>query len=108
VLRLPTPLARAAVLGMRRIAGRAINLFVTDVPGPADALRLGGARLLATVPVAPLTGAVPLGIAALSYAGTLHVGINADAAITDVDVLRDAMEREFATLVRAAHAEAVR
>jgi diacylglycerol O-acyltransferase len=108
VLRLPTPLARAAVRGMRRIAGRAINLFVTNVPGPADPLRLGGARLLAAVPVAPLTGWVPLGIAALSYAGRLHVGINADAAITDLNVLTEAMDREFAVLGLAARRDMLR
>jgi hypothetical protein len=101
VLRLPTPLARFAVRRLRRLAGRTINLFVTDVQGPATPLRLAGARLLAVVPVAPLTGFVPLGVAAFSCAGTLHIGINADGAITDLAVLRNAMAREFATLAVA-------
>lgn len=98
VLRLPTPVAHAAVRVMRRIAARGINVFVTDVPGPAQQLSLAGAPLLEAVPVAPLTADVPLGIAALSYAGRLSVAANADAGITDLDVLRDAVEEEFAIL----------
>jgi diacylglycerol O-acyltransferase / wax synthase len=98
VLRLPTPLARAAVRQMRHVAGRRINLFVSDIPGPAEPLDLCGARLLSALPVAPLTANVPLGIAALSYGGTLFIGVNADAAVTDAQVLGDAMEREFALL----------
>jgi hypothetical protein len=102
VLRLPTPVARAAVRGLRRIAGRGINLFVTDIPGPTEQLSLGGARLISAVPVAPLTANVPLGVAALSCAGSLHVGINAAAEVTDLDVLADAMDREFGILTTAA------
>jgi hypothetical protein len=98
VLRLPPPLARAAVRGLQYIAARNINLFVTNIPGPAEPLRLAGARLLSAVPVAPLAANVPIGIAALSYAGALHIGINADAGIPDLDVLGRAMVREFAML----------
>jgi WS/DGAT/MGAT family acyltransferase len=106
VLQLPLPMARLAVRWMRRTAGGRINLFVTNVPGPDQPLWLAGARLLEAVPVAPLTGNVPLGIAALSYAGTLSVGINADAAVDDVDVLAVGVQRSSATLVEAARAGA--
>src|SRR4051794_21931029 len=106
VLRLPTPAARMAVRWMRRIAGRGINLFVTNVPGPATPLWLAGARLLEAVPVAPLLRGVPLGIAALSYAGTLHVSIDADAAVNDLDVLTGGIERSCAVLLGAAGAGA--
>jgi hypothetical protein len=102
VLHLPTPAARLAVRWMRRIAGRSINLFVTNVPGPGAPLELAGARLLEAVPIAPLVRGVPLGIAALSYAGTLHVCIDADAAIDDLDVLSGGIERSFAVLLDAA------
>jgi diacylglycerol O-acyltransferase / wax synthase len=101
VLRLPTPLAHAAVRGLRHIAARGINLFVTDIPGPAEPMFLSGARMLSAVPVAPLTANVPLGVAALSYAGGLHIGVNADDAVTDLGVLTDAMDREFAILTAA-------
>jgi diacylglycerol O-acyltransferase len=102
VLDLPTPLARLAVRGMRRIAGRGINLFVTNVPGPTEPLWLAGARLLEAMPIAPLVRGVPLGIAALSYAGTLQISIDADAAVDDLDVLARGIERSAAVLLDAA------
>ena len=102
VLHLPGPLARLAVRWMRRIARRHINLFVTNVPGPTRPLWLAGARLLDAVPVAPLTADVPLGVAALSYGDILAVSINADAAVTDLDVLARGIERGFAELGPAA------
>jgi WS/DGAT/MGAT family acyltransferase len=99
VLHLPLPLARLAVRGMRRIAGRGINLFVTDVPGPTEPLWLAGARLLEAVPIAPLVRGVPLGIAALSYTGTLHVSMDADAAVDDLDVLAHGLETSAGVLL---------
>jgi WS/DGAT/MGAT family acyltransferase len=101
VLHLPTPAARLGVRWMRRIAGRGINLFVTNVPGPDRPLALAGARLLEAVPIAPLVRGVPLGIAALSYAGALHICIDADVAVDDLDVLTDGMERSIAILLDA-------
>src|SRR3954451_18441493 len=106
VLRLPTPAARLAVRWMRRIAGRGINLFVTNVPGPAAPLWLAGARLLEAVPVAPLIRGVPLGIAALSYGDTVCVSVDADASIDDLDVLINGMERSLAAVFDAARSGA--
>ena len=83
---------------MRRTAHRHINLFVTNVPGPARPLWLAGARMLDAVPVAPLTADVPVGVAALSYAGTLAVSVNVDAAVTDVDILARGIDRGFTDL----------
>jgi hypothetical protein len=65
-----------------------------------------GARLLEAVPVAPLVHGLPLGIAALSYDGTLFVGINSDAAVADLDVLAAGVQRSFRELVEAARAGA--
>ncbi|MGY1669201.1 wax ester/triacylglycerol synthase domain-containing protein [Geodermatophilus sp. SYSU D00710] len=106
VLQLPLPLARLAVRWMRRIAGGRINLFVTNVPGPDRPLWLAGARLVEALPVAPLTAGVPLGIAALSYTGTLAVGIDADSAVDDLDVLAAGVQRSATALVEAARSGA--
>ncbi|TWF82261.1 diacylglycerol O-acyltransferase [Pseudonocardia hierapolitana] len=92
VLHLPEPLARAAVRWMRRHAARHINLFVTNVPGPPQPLWLAGARLLEALPVAPLAADIPVAIAALSYAGTLTVAVNANAGVSDIDVLAEGIE----------------
>ncbi|TWF75155.1 WS/DGAT/MGAT family acyltransferase [Pseudonocardia hierapolitana] len=93
VLHLPAPLARLAVRWMRRHAARHINLFVTNVPGPPQPLWLAGARLLDAAPVAPLAADVPVGIAALSYADTLAVTVNADTAVSDIAVLSEGIEQ---------------
>jgi diacylglycerol O-acyltransferase / wax synthase len=81
-----------AVRWLRRNAARHINLFVTNVPGPTQPLWLAGARLLDAVPVAPLAADVPVGIAALSYAGTFTVAVNAGAAVSDVAVLAEGID----------------
>jgi WS/DGAT/MGAT family acyltransferase len=101
VTRLPMPLAHLAVRGLRRIAGSRIGLFVTDVPGPRGPLWLAGARLVRAVPVAPLVQGVPLGVAALSYDGRLAIGVNANAALTDIDVFADGLRAEFDRLTQA-------
>ena len=107
VTRLPLPLAHLAVRWLRRIAGSRIDLFVTDVPGPRGPLWLAGARLVRAIPVAPLVQGVPIGIAALSYAGRLAIAVNADAAVTDIEVFVDGLRAEFRHLDRAVGAPAV-
>jgi len=75
-----------------------MTLAVTDVPGPRTPLWLAGARLLSAVPIAPLSTGVSLSVAALSYTDELTVSINADGAITDLDVLTDGVADTFAAL----------
>lgn len=97
--RLPVPVARLAVRWMRDRAARYVSLFVTDVPGPPQPLWLAGARMLDAVPVAPLSADVPLGVAVLSYAGTLAVAVNADAHVDDLDVLVRGIADELGRVV---------
>ncbi|MBG6224671.1 WS/DGAT/MGAT family acyltransferase [Arthrobacter sp. CAN_A2] len=54
--------------------------FVTDVPGPAGALRLAGAPVTALWPVGVLAANVRLGVAALSHDGPLRCSVHFDAA----------------------------
>jgi WS/DGAT/MGAT family acyltransferase len=84
---------------------RMVNFFVTNVPGPRDALYLLGARIEAVLPVTGLAGNVTITVAALSYRGRLEVAIDADAAACpDVDVLVAGMERAWAALTSGARA----
>jgi len=77
-----------------------VNLVVTNVPGPADTIYVGGAAMLDAVPIVPLTGNVTVGIAVLSYAGTVTLGIDTDdAAVPDVEVLAAGIERAFDELL---------
>jgi diacylglycerol O-acyltransferase len=77
---------RAALPLFRR--QRLVQLFVTNVRGPRTRLALGGASLLRAYPVAPLNGNVTLGVAVLSYADMLGVGIVAErVSVPDLDVV---------------------
>jgi diacylglycerol O-acyltransferase len=87
---------------MRRHAARHINLFVTSVPGPPQPLWLAGARLLDATPVAPLAADVPVGFAALSYAGTFTVTVNADMGVSDIAVLAEGIGHALGAGGRAA------
>jgi diacylglycerol O-acyltransferase / wax synthase len=59
-------------------SARLYNLIVTNVPGPGIPLYLAGSRMRAVYPHLPLFERQGIGIALLSYAGRLHVGITAD------------------------------
>jgi WS/DGAT/MGAT family acyltransferase len=104
VLHLPLPLARLGMRWLRRFGGTRVNLFVTDVPGPAAPLWLAGARLLEAVPVAPLVQHVGLCVAALSYAGDLAVSVHADGSVADLERLAEGMAADGAAFGEAAAA----
>jgi diacylglycerol O-acyltransferase / wax synthase len=76
-----------------------VNVVVTNIPGPSCPLWFFGARMLEATPIVPLGGNLTIGIALLSYDGTLAVGLHADAdAAPDLPVLADALAAEFAAL----------
>ena len=78
---------------------RLFNLAITNVPGPQQPLYAGGARLLSTYPVMPLTRKQALAIGLTSYDGQVYLGLNADRdAMTDLHVLADAIHEALAEL----------
>jgi WS/DGAT/MGAT family acyltransferase len=82
---------------------RAFNLVVTNVPGPQLPLYLVGAPMVAGYPHVPLFANQALGLALLSYNGTLSWGITADRDhLADIEVFGNALTRSFAELARAA------
>jgi diacylglycerol O-acyltransferase / wax synthase len=85
---------------------RRVNITTADIPGPPLPLYLAGAPILEVFPVLPLIANESLGVGALSYDGSLFIGIAADLdAYPDLDVLasgmRDAL-RELETPIAAA------
>jgi len=76
---------------------RLVNLFVTNVPGPAAALYLLGARIDRLMPIVMPAGNVTVIVAALSYRGQLDVVVDA-AGCDDLGVLVAGMERAWAAL----------
>jgi diacylglycerol O-acyltransferase len=95
IVALPASLARLGVAWAKRSAASHINLYVTNVPGPASTLYFAGARLLQAVPLAPLVAGVRLSVTALSYDGQFAVSLLADDNMPDLPVLAGGMCAAF-------------
>jgi len=81
---------------------RAVNLVVTNVPGPPMPLYLAGARLLELFPMMPPMGNLTLVVAALSYAGQLNLTAVADRdGCPDVEVFAQGVRRALDDLARS-------
>jgi diacylglycerol O-acyltransferase len=96
----PTVLDQAARLQTRQ---RFFNLVVTNVPGPQFPLYLQGRRLQRFYPQVPLTLNTALGIAIMSYDGSLGFGLLGDYdALPELDDLAAGLEDAIAELAAAA------
>ncbi len=96
----PTIMAQAARLQARQ---RFFNLTVTNVPGPQTDLYMLGRRLQAIEPMVPLAKNTALGIAIMSYAGTLGFGLVADLdSLPDIDRLATHLRESIGALADAA------
>lgn len=95
----PTILAQASRLVARQ---RAFNLVVTNVPGPQIPLFTLGRQMEEVYPVLPLTDNTTVGVALLSYNGTIGFGVLGDYdAAPDVGVLAEGIEKSLAELQAA-------
>jgi WS/DGAT/MGAT family acyltransferase len=96
----PTVMAQAARLQARQ---RYFNLVVTNVPGPQFPLYVLGRRMRAIYPMVPLAQKLALGIAIMSYDGSISVGLNADYdALPDVEQLAIYLHEALEELAQAA------
>jgi diacylglycerol O-acyltransferase / wax synthase len=98
-----TILDQAARLSARQ---RLFNLVVTNVPGPQFPLYLLGRRMLETFPMVPLAKNQALGIAILSYDGSINFGLVGDFDLLwDLDELANDVRDSLAELAGAAGIE---
>jgi hypothetical protein len=96
----PTIVAQASRLVSRQ---RAFNLVITNVPGPQFPLYTLGREMQEVYPVVPLTANTSIGIALLSYNGTIGFGLLGDYdTAPDVEVLAEGVEKSIAELASAA------
>jgi WS/DGAT/MGAT family acyltransferase len=80
-----------------------VNLVCTNVPGPQVPLYCLGARMLEAYPMVPLARNLNLGVAILSYCGTLQIGLLADRdQWPDLEVLEAGIDESFAELTKLA------
>jgi len=84
-------------------ATRLFNLTITNVPGPQQTLYAFGAPMREVHPLVPLAAEHAVGVAIVSYDGTAFFGVIADHdAVSDLDVMTDAMRAAAAELLDAA------
>ena len=106
----PTLTAGALRLAVRlsaRSPQRNMNTVVTNVPGPTIPLYAAGREMLEYLPFVPLGPGVRIGVAILSYNGTLGFGVTGDFdTAPDIDVVTHGIES--ATAARRAGCPAVR
>jgi WS/DGAT/MGAT family acyltransferase len=85
---------------------RMFNLVVTNVPGPQFPLYLMGHRLEGLFPMVPLAPNQALGIAIMSYNGTINFGLVGDYDLmSDLDDLAEDLQAALAELAEAAGVE---
>jgi diacylglycerol O-acyltransferase / wax synthase len=90
-------LARRLLL--KAVIRQRANVTSASIPGPEAPLYLAEARVLEVFPVLPLIGNEPLGVGALSYAGTFNVGVVADRdAYPDLDAFAAGARQELHAL----------
>ncbi len=83
-------------LMLKAVIRQRVNVTTASIPGPTVPLYLARARVLEVFPVLPLIANEPLGVGAVSYAGTFNIGIVADRdAHPDIDVLAAGMREEL-------------
>jgi len=81
---------------------RAVNLVVTNVPGPPVPLHLAGARILELFPLMPVMGNLTLVVGVLSYDGQLNLTAVADrGGCPDVEVFTRGLSRALDDMARS-------
>jgi diacylglycerol O-acyltransferase / wax synthase len=91
--------------GVRALLGfldRRVSLVMTNVPGPRERLSLAGSRVERALFWVPQAAQVGLGVSLFSLAGTLSLGVAADAGcVPDPKTLVAAFQEELSALARA-------
>jgi len=97
-----------ATLARTLYATRLFNVTITNVPGPQQTLYAFGAPLREIHPLVPIASEYAVGVAALSYDGTIFFGVVADPdTVPDLEVLLSAMRASVEELLSAARADGV-
>lgn len=90
------------LLGLANIAPAAMNLVISNVPGPRNTLYSNGAKMLTHYPVSIPTHGVGLNITASSYVDNLYFSITACAmALPDATELRNDIMTAYNELMSA-------
>jgi diacylglycerol O-acyltransferase len=92
------PLAEE-MLGLENILPPAINLVISNVPGPPQTMYFRGAEVLDAYPINTLPPAVALNVTVCSYAGTLFFGlVGGRTALPDLHRLTEHLDAAYREL----------
>jgi diacylglycerol O-acyltransferase / wax synthase len=84
-----TPPVVHGVVARLAFTPRLFNLTITNVPGPPATLYARGAPMRRVIPLVPIFAGHAIGVAVVSYDGTVTFGLNADrATVPDLEVMR--------------------
>jgi WS/DGAT/MGAT family acyltransferase len=90
---------------MQRIPARmhVFNVVVSNVMGPPEPIWFAGSKVTQILPFAQLGPWQAVGVAAMSYAGEVYIGVTADAQLVpDAGTLAEAIEKSVRDLREAA------
>jgi diacylglycerol O-acyltransferase / wax synthase len=100
-----TPPLIQSVVARLMFTPRLFNVTITNVPGPQVTLYHQTAPLRRIVPLVPIFSGHAVGIAVMSYDGTMTFGLNADHdSVADLEVMRAGIEGSLAELRHLAEA----
>jgi WS/DGAT/MGAT family acyltransferase len=103
---LAPPLVQS-VIARLMFTPRLFNLTITNVPASPVPLYALGARMRRVVPLVPIFTGHALGVAVVSYDGTMSFGLNADRdTVPDLELVRAGIEETLGELSSAAAAAA--
>lgn len=98
--RVPFAFAAWALELLTRLPQHGVVTVATNVPGPRRVLRVLGKKVLGVYPVPPIAMQLRTGVAMLSYADDLFIGILADYdGMADIDELARGIEAAVGRLV---------
>ncbi|NCF61963.1 MAG: wax ester/triacylglycerol synthase family O-acyltransferase [Gammaproteobacteria bacterium] len=92
----------ARIIASGRFTSSLCNLFISNVPGPQQALYMNGAKLLHSYGLAPLADGMGLFIATPSYNGEMTFNIiSAREMLPDIGFFRECLDASFDELLAA-------
>lgn len=99
---LAPPLVQSVIARLSFTPGP-FNITLTNVPAAPTTLYALGAPLRRAIPLVPIFSGHALGVAVVSYDGTVFFGLNADRdAVPDLDLVRAGIEETIHDLARVA------
>ena len=86
-------------LKLNKFLPPAINMVISNLPGPRNTMYFRGAEAVEIYPVSTLPPVTALNITAVSYAGTMYFGlVSGRTAVPDLQKLTDYLDEAYADL----------